>query len=119
MLIAIRKSDNVLINWNNGNVDNNPLLQELNIEQDTLPENNIKYMSCLVYDSITKSVIISEQLKTAYDKEQKNNVVKSELSGIDIKSIRSIREWIAKQSDAPQFIKDYEIQAQNKRKEIE
>jgi hypothetical protein len=33
------------------------------------------------------------------------------LAEIDLKSIRSIREWIAKQTDAPQYLKDYEAQA--------
>ena len=33
------------------------------------------------------------------------------LAGIDLKSIRSLREWIAKQPDAPEFAKDYEAQA--------
>ena len=36
---------------------------------------------------------------------------KAKLREIDLKSIRSIREWIAKQTDAPQYLKDYEAKA--------
>lgn len=54
----------------------------------------------------------------AYKKEQENAGVKSELEQIDIKSIRSIREWIAKQADAPEFLKQYESEATEKRKSL-
>jgi hypothetical protein len=54
----------------------------------------------------------------AYKKEQQNATTKSELSEIDIKSIRSIREWLAKQPDAPEFIKQYETEAITKRSEL-
>lgn len=37
--------------------------------------------------------------------------IKAKLAEIDLKSIRPIREWIAKQVDAPQYIKDYEGEA--------
>jgi len=40
-----------------------------------------------------------------------NREVKARLAEIDRKSIRSMREWISKQPDAPQFIKDYEVAA--------
>jgi hypothetical protein len=40
-----------------------------------------------------------------------NEEAKVRLAEIDLKSIRSIREWIAKQTDAPQYLKDYEAQA--------
>ena len=36
---------------------------------------------------------------------------KALLNEIDLKSIRSIREWIALQPDAPLFVKEYENQA--------
>lgn len=48
-------------------------------------------------------------------KEQENAQIKAELSEIDIKSIRSIREYIAKQADAPEFLKQYEAEAISKR----
>ena len=37
--------------------------------------------------------------------------VKAALAAIDLKSIRSLREWLAAQPDAPQFIKDHETAA--------
>jgi len=50
---------------------------------------------------------------------QKNNEeVKAALAEIDLKSIRSLREWVAKQPDTPQFIKDYEAQAQKERAKL-
>lgn len=36
---------------------------------------------------------------------------KKKLAEIDLASIRSIREYVAAKADAPQFIKDYEVQA--------
>lgn len=54
----------------------------------------------------------------AYKIERANEIVKAELQGIDIKSIRSIREWIAKQPDAPEFIKQYESEAIEKRAKL-
>lgn len=43
--------------------------------------------------------------------EAENAVVKARLNDFDLKSIRSIREWIVKQPDAPAYLKDYETQA--------
>jgi len=42
----------------------------------------------------------------------------AKLRELDLKSIRSIRECIAKKEDAPQFLKDYETQAVNERKKL-
>jgi hypothetical protein len=47
-----------------------------------------------------------------------NQPVKSNLNDIDIKSIRSLREWLVKQPDCPEFIKTYENQATAKRSEL-
>lgn len=47
-----------------------------------------------------------------------NQPVKYELNDIDIKSIRSLREWLVKQPDCPEFIKTYENQATAKRSEL-
>jgi len=44
--------------------------------------------------------------------------IKAKLADIDIKSIRSIREWVAKQSDAPQYAKDFEIMASTERAKL-
>lgn len=41
----------------------------------------------------------------------KAEAAKARLAEIDLKSIRSIREWVAKQPDAPEFIKTYEAEA--------
>ncbi len=38
-----------------------------------------------------------------------NASINDTLKDIDVSSIRSIREWVVKQPDAPQFLKDYEI----------
>ncbi len=50
--------------------------------------------------------------------EQFNQDINIELRTLDINSIRAIREWIAKQPDAPQELKDHESKAINKRKKI-
>lgn len=47
-----------------------------------------------------------------------NQPVKYELNDIDIKSIRSLREWLVKQPDCPEFIKTHENQATAKRSEL-
>lgn len=43
---------------------------------------------------------------------------KSELTMIDERSIRSLREWLITQPDAPQWIKDYEAAAILRRKYV-
>ncbi|MDD4877392.1 MAG: hypothetical protein PHQ86_09800 [Dehalococcoidales bacterium] len=40
-----------------------------------------------------------------------NIPVLASLAEIDLKTIRSMREWLASKMDAPQFTKDYEAQA--------
>jgi len=47
-----------------------------------------------------------------------SNQVVSELREIDIKSIRSLREYIAAKEDAPMFLKEYEVDAIEKRKNL-
>jgi len=47
-----------------------------------------------------------------------NEAIKASLSEIDLKSIRSLREWLAQQETAPQWIKDYEAQASELRDKI-
>jgi hypothetical protein len=54
----------------------------------------------------------------ARDKEKANQAIKDKLSEIDAKSIRSLREWMAKQGDAPQFLRDYETQAKEERAKL-
>jgi len=43
---------------------------------------------------------------------------KKDLVDIDIKSIRSMREWLVAQPDAPQYLIDYEVEATEKRNKI-
>jgi hypothetical protein len=40
-----------------------------------------------------------------------NSAILHELTHVDLKSIRALREWLVQQPDAPQFIKDYEEEA--------
>lgn len=47
-----------------------------------------------------------------------NQPVKYELNDIDIKSIRSLREWLVQQPDCPEFLKTYENEAKAKRAEL-
>lgn len=61
--------------------------------------------------------IYAPQLET-YKKEQENAQTKAELQEIDIKSIRGIREWIAKQPDASEYLKQYEAEAIEKREKL-
>ena len=66
-------------------------------------------------------VTLGLMTQTEYDeklKEQENAQIKAELSEIDIKSIRSIREYISKQANAPEYLKQYEIEATEKRLKI-
>lgn len=46
-----------------------------------------------------------------------NEIIDRELVAIDLKSIRSLREYVAAQTDAPQIIKDHEAEAISKRSE--
>ena len=43
---------------------------------------------------------------------------KRKLETIDRASIRALREWVAKQPDAPQFLKDREAEAQAERERL-
>lgn len=54
----------------------------------------------------------------AYKTEQENAIVKAELYEIDQKSIRAIREYIAAQKDAPEYLKQYEAEATEKRAKL-
>lgn len=44
-------------------------------------------------------------------KAKAENEIKAKLLDLDLKSIRSLREYVAKLPDSPQYIKDYETQA--------
>lgn len=52
------------------------------------------------------------------DKEYLMKMKLAKLSGLDLKSIRSIREWIISQEGAPQYLIDYELEATENRNEL-
>lgn len=64
-------------------------------------------------EQLKSGEILQSEYNTIY-----NQPIKIELNDIDIKSIRSLREWLLKQSDCPEFIKTYEEQATKKRAEL-
>lgn len=47
-----------------------------------------------------------------------DDIVMARLREIDAASIRALREWVAKQPDAPQIIKDREAEAQAEREKL-
>ena len=64
-------------------------------------------------EQLSSKEITQSEYNTIY-----NQPVKYELNDIDIKSIRSLREWLVKQPDCPEFLKTYENQATAKRSEL-
>jgi hypothetical protein len=50
--------------------------------------------------------------------EKYNAGIKKKLDEIDLKSVRSMREYIASKSDAPKFIKDHEAEAKAERDKL-
>lgn len=50
-------------------------------------------------------------LDDAVIKARQEEEIKAKLAEIDLKSIRSIREWVAAQANAPQYVKDFEAEA--------
>jgi hypothetical protein len=65
-------------------------------------------------DKVTVGLMTQKE----YDAKQieaENAKIKGELYELDIKSIRSIREWIATQVDTPEYLKQYEAEAIEKR----
>lgn len=59
--------------------------------------------------------VVAEQART--DKEESDKA-KAELTAIDLASIRSIREWVVTQPNAPQILKDREAAAVLKRAKV-
>jgi hypothetical protein len=55
---------------------------------------------------------------TTQQAEKSNDVIKKALEDIDIASIRSLREWLIQQPNAPQFLLDHETQAQTERAKL-
>lgn len=58
------------------------------------------------------------QVEAELEAARQNEVIKARLAELDLKSISLIREWVAKQPDAPQALKDYEAQAQAERAKL-
>lgn len=54
---------------------------------------------------------VLDDVRDEIAKERGTEEARQKLIDIDLKSIRAIREWIAKQDNAPQDINDYETQA--------
>lgn len=62
--------------------------------------------------------LMSQAEYNAKQAEAENAKIKAELIEIDQKSIRSIREYIASLKDAPEYLKQYEAEAIEKRAKI-
>lgn len=61
--------------------------------------------------SMKECEAVLDEVRAEIAKAKDAEEAKQNLIDIDLSSIRSIREWIAKHDDAPQYIKDYETQA--------
>ena len=57
-------------------------------------------------------------VKAEMEKDRAASDAKAQLNEIDLKSIRSLREWLFRQSDCPEFIREYEQQAVDARMKI-
>lgn len=57
-------------------------------------------------------------IDAAAQKERDNAIIIAKLAEIDMASIRSMREYIAAQADAPQYIKDHEASAKAEREKL-
>lgn len=53
------------------------------------------------------------------EKNEANAAAKADLEKIDLESVRSLREWVASQPGAPQFILDKENEAQAARARLQ
>lgn len=72
-----------------------PTVEDLKAAQDVLDN----------YKTLEAEYLVQQE------KETENAAVKAKLLDIDIKSIRSMREWVAQQATAPQYVKDFEAEA--------
>lgn len=83
-----------------------------------LPEGYVKLKPGQIQKWDGKKWIDDVEAKKEFEKQNNNNKIMSELNEIDLKSIRSLREWLINQPRAPEFIKNYENQAEEKRAKI-
>lgn len=58
------------------------------------------------------------ELIAAREEQERQAQLKGQLLEIDLKSVRALREYIAAQADAPQYIKDKELAAQTTRAKL-
>lgn len=82
-------------------------------EEFDTPEN-----SAIVADVINNFDALSAEYLALQTKEKAVAEIKAKLIEIDIKSIRSLREWIVKQPDAPAFIKTHAEEAVAEREKL-
>jgi hypothetical protein len=71
----------------------------------------------LVPKTLEEQLSSSEITQEQYN-EIKNVPIKAELEMLDVKSVRSIREWLVKQPDCPQYLKQYDDEAKLKRDKL-
>lgn len=69
-------------------------------------------------DSKYKFVDKEWVLDQAVVDQEELEATKAKLAEIDLKSIRSIREWVAAQPTAPQYVKDFEAEAVTERTKL-
>jgi hypothetical protein len=73
----------------------------------------------LYLDSSTLDEKLSDkEITEEVYKQIKNQPVINDLNNIDVKSIRSLREYLLKQPDCPEFLKQCETEASAKRSEL-
>ena len=78
-----------------------------------LSDDKKELLSKTLDEQLTSGEITQQEYNTIF-----NQPIKYSLDEIDIKSIRSLREWLIKQDSCPEFIKTYENQAKSKRAEL-
>lgn len=71
-------------------------------------------------DCVRETKTFRNKTQEEMDCEEKlaDDDVKAKLAEIDAKSIRSMREWLTKQDDCPQWLLDYEAEAVIERKKL-
>lgn len=103
------------------------LAQRIPPEQYRLDGLEVRWASPVFDTKINRAIVADvmasyDALADAYIAEQEQaervTAIKGRLKEIDGKSIRSIREWIAAQPTAPQWVKDYDAEASVEREKL-